>query len=314
MKTIFIVNPKAGQGKKSVALIDSIQSCLAETGADGMIYITKGVDDARDFVASYCKENGPARFIACGGDGTLNEVLNGAMTCQDSEVGVIPVGTGNDFRRNFDASCHFHSIKNQIFGKTEACDAIQYIAERDGIKSEGYCINMVNIGFDAIVADMTSEMKKKPFISGHMAYFLSIFVCLVQKKGADLAIKLDGEECYNGKLLLSSLANGSFCGGGMKSNPLASVTDGVLNLNIIKDITRLQLFPLLPHYMDGTILEVKNVDRYLINKDCKCLKVTSNTDKVKISIDGEINEVDSVTFNVVHKAFNFVLPTGENNK
>ncbi len=85
---------------------------------------------------------------------------------------------------------------------------------------------MFNIGFDCNVADMTANMKKKPFISGSLAYLLSIFVMLIKKKGAKLLIELDGEKKYCGPLL-TSLANGSYCGGGIKSNPLVSIKDGI---------------------------------------------------------------------------------------
>ena len=81
---------------------------------------------------------------------------------------------------------------------------------------------MFNIGFDCNVADMTAKMKKKPLISGSMAYLFSIFAILIKKKGANLKIELDDIVKYEGPLLLTSLANGCFCGGGIKSNPLYS--------------------------------------------------------------------------------------------
>ena len=230
MKTIFIVNPKAGQGTDTKRLIDAIENTANCLGKQIEIYITTSVGDATCFVKECCKTKGPARFIACGGDGTLNEVLNGAAGYPDAEIGVIPMGTGNDFCRNF--AKDFTNITSQINGNTVKCDAIKFTTE----EKEGYCINMFNIGFDCNVADMTANMKKKPFVSGPLAYFLSILTALIKKKGAKLKIELDGEEKHSGALLLTSIANGCFCGGGIKSNPLASVQDGLINVNIIKNI------------------------------------------------------------------------------
>jgi len=311
MKTVFIVNPKAGQGKNNESFISSIEKNIAETGADAEIYITKSVGDAKDLVADYCRENGAARFIACGGDGTLSEVLNGAAKCGGAEVGVIPAGTGNDFCRNFGNEFNFSDIKSQLTGGAEKCDAIRYKTVVNGVKKEGYCVNMINIGFDCNVADMTTEMKKKPFISGSVAYLVSILVAMIKKKGADLSITIDGEDIYNGRLLLTSVANGSYCGGGIKSNPLALVRDGVMNVNIIKNIKRVQFIPLLPHYMDGTILEVKNINRYLINKNCRKITVKPANEIMRICIDGEIIDAGETTFEVVHNAFNFVSKPAE---
>ena len=303
MKTVFVINPQAGQGKKINALIDKINSL---SGFDIEIYITKCQGDAISYVKAFCGKFGKARFIACGGDGTLNEVLNGAIGFEDAEIGVIPIGTGNDFCRNFSPDFDFSDILNQITGKTERCDVIHYTTILDGAKKEGYCVNMINIGFDCNVADMSAQMKKKPFVSGSMAYFLSIFIAMIKKKGASFSMEIDDNAVHSGKLLLTSIANGSYCGGGIKSNPLAQICDGVMNVNVIKNIKRLQFIPLLPHYMNGTILEVKNIDRYLINKDCRKIIIKPEHGIMRMCIDGEIIDAGETTLEAVHNAFNFV--------
>ena len=165
---------------------------------------------------------------------------------------------------------------------------------------------MINIGFDCNVADMSTQMKKKPFVSGPMAYFLSILIAMIRKKGADFTMEIDGKPVHSGKLLLTSVANGSYCGGGIRSNPLASVCDGVANVNVIKDIKRLQFIPLLPHYMKGTILGVKNIERYLINKDCRKIVIKPHHESMRMCVDGEIIDAGETTLEVIHNAFNFV--------
>ncbi|MBE7038271.1 MAG: YegS/Rv2252/BmrU family lipid kinase [Ruminococcaceae bacterium] len=306
MKTVFIVNPKAGQGKNIRSLLDSIKKSIFQTKADAEIYITKCVGDATRFVSRFCAEKGPARFIACGGDGTLNEVLNGSINCTDAQIGVVPLGTGNDFCRNFDSQFDFSNISYQITGRAEKCDAMHYTTVFNGVKKEGYCINMLNIGFDCNVADMSANMKKKPFVSGSMAYFLSILIAMIKKKGADLSVEIDSEIVHKGRLLLTSIANGCYCGGGIKSNPLALVSDGVMNVNIIKNIKRLQFIPLLPHYMNGTILDVKNIDRFLINKDCHKIVIKPRCKNMRMCVDGEIIDAGETTIEVIHNAFSFV--------
>ena len=309
MKTVFIINPKSGQGEKSYKIKHEIYKAVLRHGADAEIYTTLDAGDGERYVRNYCRINGPARFIAVGGDGTLNEVLNGAMGFDSAEVGVIPFGTGNDFCRNFEDRESFKDIMSQLNGQSVQCDAIKYTTNIDGQEQTGYCVNMMNIGFDCNVADMTGEMKKKPFISGPFAYFISIFAMLIKKKGADLMIETDGEMAHSGPLLLTSVANGSYCGGGIMSNPTASVQDGFININIVKDVTRFRFITLLPFYMKGTFLKLKGIDKIVTSKKCKKVKITPLTKDFRVSNDGEITHMGDLELEIVHNAFRFVVPS-----
>ena len=305
MKTVFIINPCAGQGNSAESILDKINSL---TGIEKDIYITKSVGDATRFIRGFCENYGAARFIACGGDGTLSEVLNGVVGVEDAEVGVIPSGTGNDFCRNFGKDNSFENISGQVFGKSVKCDAIRYTATTpDGVVS-GYCANMFNIGFDCNVADLTAKMKTKPLISGSVAYLLSIFATLISKKGANLKIEVDGKEKHNGKLLLTSIANGCYCGGGIKSNPLASIRDGKINFNIIKNVPRYKFLCLLPFYMKGTHLKLKNIDKIITSEKCFKIKITPIEGNMRLCIDGEIIDAGETVFEICPGLFNFVIP------
>lgn len=308
MKIIFIVNPKSGQGKNVSKFIDSINDTIKILKEDAEIYITKSIGDAERFVSEYCKTKGVARFIACGGDGTLSEVVNGAIKTDGVEVGVIPRGTGNDFCRNFNDAGDFSDIKSQITGKSVKCDTIKYKTKLNGKEKTGYCVNMFNIGFDCNVVDMTADMKKKPLISGSFAYFLSILVNLIKKRGANLKIKADGITLHNGALLLTSVANGAYCGGGVLSNPLSSVRDGFINVNIIKNISRLRFIYLLPHYMKGTFLKLKNINEVITTLKCKKLVITPLNGKMRLCVDGEISDAEETEFEIVQNSLNFVIP------
>ncbi len=314
MKTVFIINPMAGQGKNIVKLSEHITETANKLNANVEIYITKAVGDAQRFVNDYCKNYGVARFIACGGDGTLNEVVNGAISYEGTEVGVLPMGTGNDFCRNFDYAGTFDKIDEQINGGCIKCDAIRYCTNINGHIKTGYCVNMFNIGFDCNVADMTANMKTKPFVSGALAYLLSIFATLIKKNGANLNIELDGDIKHSGQLLLISVANGCFCGGGIKSNPLASVQDGFINVNIIKNISRIKLMEVLPHYMKGDFLQLKNIDTIISSLKCKKAVITPVDDMIRLCVDGEIIDAGVTGFEIVPEAFNFVIPVNNINK
>lgn len=308
MKKLFIINPRAGKGTDALSLAAEINRISEELNEDVNVYITKERGDASRYVREYLGENGAARIIACGGDGTLGEVLNGAANFPETQIGVIPRGTGNDFCRNFDGSPDFESIEAQIKGECVKCDAIAWRTSTENGVHSGLCGNMFNIGFDCNVADLTGHMKKNSILSGPFAYLYSIFVTLIKKKGANLLIELDGREVHRGFLLLSSIANGCFCGGGIKSNPTASLHDGVMNVNIIKNVSRLRLLTLLPYYMKGTHMKLKNIEKIISELDCKKAVIKPLDGEMRLCIDGEICDAGTAEFEVVKDAFNFVLP------
>ena len=308
MKTVFIINPKAGNKSAHDRFIEKLNEYIKTSNSDVDVYFTKGVGDAELYVKQMLEKGSKMRFIACGGDGTLNEVLNGAISSCDAEIGVIPLGTGNDFKRNFCSDIDFFDFDAQIYSDAVKCDAIKYTTCVDGILKSGYGINMFNIGFDCNVADMCSSLKRYPLIKGPHAYFISILAMLIKKKGANIKVEIDGKEFYNGKLLLTSIANGCYCGGGIKSNPLAEFCDGFINVNVIYNLSRLNFMSKLPFYMKGTHIKLKNIQKYIYNTKCKTLKITPKSRRMRLCIDGEITTVGTTLFEAIPGAFNFVVP------
>ncbi len=314
MKTIFIVNPQAGSGKRFNEMVQSINKLLQKTKHDVEVYVTKASRDAKRFVNDYCVKHGPARFIACGGDGTLNEILNGTIDFPEAEIGVVPIGTGNDFCRNFSNHAGFLDLEKQIEGACVKCDAIKYKTFVNKTQQSGYCLNMFNVGFDCAVADMTNTIKQKTFFSGPPAYFVSIFVNLVKKKPSHLDIEVDEKSTYNGELLLTSIANGRYCGGGLKTNPIAHINDGYININIVKNISRIRFLHLLPLYIKGRYLNRKDIENIVSSRKCRKVKITSYTGNIRMTIDGEISDAGVTEFEIIPNAFNFVVPVNAFNK
>ena len=308
MKTVFILNPEAGKKNNLITLSESIKRAALDCGKDVEIYITKAQGDATDFVRGKCEDGEHIRFIACGGDGTLSEVVCGAIGYDNAEIGVIPMGTGNDFCRNFSKDYDFASPEAQLCGDTVECDAIKYTTEVDGKRVEGYCANMFNIGFDCNVADLTGTIKKKTPLAGSLAYFAAILATLVRKKCTELEVFLDDKKAHDGKLLLTSLANGSFCGGGIMSNPGAAINDGLINVNIINNVSRLRFISLLPYYMKGTHGSLRGIERVITTCGAQRVKIVPKDNKIRLCIDGEIIDAGVTEFEVVHNAFHFVLP------
>lgn len=310
MKTVFIINPKAGKGKGTDQLIKNISDEADRQETEIEIYLTKGVGDAEQYARCCCEgyQSDTLRLIACGGDGTLNEVLNGAVGHDHAVVGIVPIGTGNDFCRNFPKAGDFRNIEAQLRGSVTDCDAICYSGLLNGIEQRRYCANMFNIGFDCNVVDLTARLKKYPLISGSFAYLLAVLLILIRKKGADLTIELDGEVCQNGRLLLTALANGSCCGGGLRSAPHASVHDGWMDVNIIYDVSRWNFLKKFPYYAKGTHMDLPDIQKVLLSKRCRKALITPRTGKMRLCTDGELSDAGCITFEVVPHAFHLLLP------
>ncbi len=205
MKHIFVVNPASGNGKNKKELIDRITAAAAEAALDYSLYITKHRGDGEAYVRSTASKGGRVRFYACGGDGTLNETVNGMAAYENAELTMIPAGRGNDFPRSFEHPDYFDNIHRQIRGKGRKIDLIRY--------NNRYCINMMNMGFDCAVVTNVEKWKNRPWMSGGLSYAISVGFTLLSLPMEEMTISLDNGESYDGKYLLVALGNGGWYGG-----------------------------------------------------------------------------------------------------
>lgn len=311
MKTIFVINPKAGAGKGLDKLKNEINKAAEKLGVEVGFYITKAVGDAEKFSRLVCSEtpsDEEIRIVACGGDGTVNEVLNGIMGYKNAVLGVLPIGTGNDFVRNFPKSADFMDIESQLQGYLMKSDVIEYKGLLAGEEATRYCINMFNIGFDCNVVDLTQKLKTYPLLKGSLAYLAAVGATFVKKKGAKLKVELDGEVVENGPLLLTAVANGGFCGGGVYSAPTASINDGLMDVNVIYDVSRFDFVKKFPHYAKGTHMELPDIGKILLFRQCKKAKITPLDGNMRLCVDGEIIDAGEVTMENLPMAVNVLVP------
>ncbi len=350
MKNVFIVNPCAGQGKGNDKFIEKIENVAADLGMPVSIHKTAGVGDGQVLARQIAQEaTEEMRIFACGGDGTFNEVLNGVMEAEADatdamvenaraaatgnasgelvtgesdeqkmpkiSIGLIPMGTGNDFCRNFPEAGDFVDVRSQLLGSPVPCDAIRYSGMLDGRQQTRYCANMFNIGFDCNVVDLTATLKTYPLVAGSFAYLLAVFSMMVKKKGANLRVEVDGEVRNDGPLLLTAVANGCFCGGGVKSSPEARTDDGLMDYNIIRDVSRLDFIRLFPKYAKGTHLSVPGVERIIDTGKAKHITITplngeGGLGTMRLCTDGEIVDAEKIDMEIAPRAFSLVIPTG----
>ena len=304
MKYSFIINPAAGKGKIAPGLAENITEACRARELDFDIYYTQGVGDATDYVLrTGAERDGDVRFYACGGDGTLGETVSGVMSLSDREgvsLGLFPIGTGNDFVRNFSSGENFLDVEAQLDGDALAVDVIRC--------NDRYSMNIVNIGFDCEVVCDTNKLKKSPLIPSKLAYIAGLVKTLVRKPGVDMTISVDGGEPQKHHFLLTTFANGSFYGGGFHSNPLASVTDGQLDCLLVQDITRRKFITLVGDYKKGTHL-TSRFEKILKNFKGHTVDMLFDTE-TNVSVDGEVIRFSELHLSVIHEALRFLIPKG----
>lgn len=299
MKHVFIINPAAGVKDISEPLIQKIKELLPETDVE--IHTTTGKNDARDFTNDYLQEhlNEEVRLYSCGGDGTLNEVLNGMVGYKNASLACYPSGSGNDFVKNFEDPKRFLDLAKLIQGTTKEIDIIQFNGR--------YAINICNLGFDGEVGYNFQRFKKIPKIKGPTAYNLAVFWGLLSKMKHMVKIEVDGAIFYEGYILLSAIANGLCYGGGYYCAPRANVDDGVLDVVVVKRVSRFTFVKLIKIYKRGDHLEHPKLQKYIRFTNAKEVKITSKK-PISLSFDGEIVQTSEMNFRILPKNIRFVVP------
>ena len=304
MKYIFLTNPAAGKKSSCDELCAAIEAACAKEEVSYEIYKTTCVGDATRYVKERCENNADTDelcFFACGGDGTLNEVVSGAVGYPFAYVGLIPKGTGNDFVRNFTNKELFFDIGAQIKGSPVTVDLLRC--------NDKYAVNMINIGFDCEVVKKMVQIKRSPLVPSKLAYIFGLVFTLARKPGVRVKVSYDGAEHKDCDLLLTTMANGCFCGGGFHSNPRASLTDGNIDSLLINNVSRIKFLSLVSSYKKGTHLVPKN-DSVLSANTCRSLDMIFEGVQ-SISIDGELYDIDrNLHVESLRGALKFIVPAG----
>ena len=177
----------------------------------------------------------------------------------NAEVGVFPCGTGNDFVRVFPDLSDFMDVEKQVAGTAIPIDII---------KANGnYSINMCNMGIDAQTAADVHRFTR--FMPGSMAYSVSLANRLIRPMGYRLKMTLDQKEHIEGKFILVTIANGVAYGGGYYSAPKSKFDDGLMDICLVRPISRMRIAGLLTGYKNGTYLDDSRFSPYIIYRRAK---------------------------------------------
>lgn len=259
-KFLFILNPVSGKGK-GIKLLNSIRQYLSSENISYDLILTEKPNHATELVKIY--ENNFKYIISVGGDGTLNEVVNGYNFKNGTIFGVLPVGSGNDFAQNLGLKKDLiDNLKLICLDKHEVkeCDIceITYFDKTQNSEVKKRFINNLGLGFDAQVAFINQNNK---IFSGIISYVFAVLRAMKNYKSINFTLKLK-DSIINGEKLLLTFGNGVSSGGGFYLTPHAQINDNMLAVTTIDFIKRTKLLRKLPLALINKIETVKEAKLY----------------------------------------------------
>lgn len=301
-----VVNPNAGNGKGKKDW-NRISGLLSRAGIHINAVFTEhkghAIELTRDAIGS-----GARKILTVGGDGTLNEIINGIFiqsACRPDEttIGLIPVGTGNDWGRMFGIPLIYEGAVDVIRENKTIPHDIGLINYFNG-PEEGkrYFINIAGLGFESLVVKKTNKQKDKGR-SNNAIYFFNLLTSLISYRNTLAEITVDGKKS-SCKVFSINVGNGRYCGGGMRQTPDAVPDDGLLDITVIKEMGRIEIIKSLNMLYDGTILSHPKVDGYRTDN----LRVESEN-LLYIEADGESLGHTPAVFSIIPSGINVVYGT-----
>lgn len=305
-KWFAIVNPNAGNGKGKHDW-ERISSILERNNIEVFAKFTTANGDAA-FMTSEAIFQGYRKILSVGGDGTLNEVVNGIMlqeSCPTDEVtiGVIPVGTGNDWGRMFNIPLVYEGavqiLKNN---KSLAHDVAVLTYFENDKQLKRYFINIAGTGFEAAVIQKTNKKKNRETKNSSMMYLFNVLSSMITYKSKEMTITIDDFK-FHKKIFSMNLGNGRYCGGGMRQTPDAVPNDGLLDVTIINgNIGKFEMIKAINSLYDGTILSHPKIDGF------RAKRVTVECDEpVYAEADGESLGHTPLEFSIIPSAVKILI-------
>ena len=294
MKYIFVVN---GRFDKAHILPD-LEAQLAGREVSYTVYVTTGIGDATRYVRIYCEFHSGEEvcFVACGGSGTLNEVVSGIVgAVPEKRVAFLAYGTTNDFTKIWPGR-NFTSLQDLLDGEERLVDIVRC--------NDDFSLNVANIGFDAMVAYRANEFIEE---GRSNPYGRSVLASMLGSRVNYFHVGADGEKISRFLTMLCTISNGGWCGGEFHCAPRAKVDDGLMEVCLIRSLPLLMFLTILPLYRTGRHLDSKRCMRHMEYRQAK--KVVVESPKMMyVSLDGEITAAARFEFEILEKAVRLRLP------
>ena len=294
---LFIINPAAGSRNRTADYSQIIHKLCRERGLEYDIRVSTAPGECARFAREAAQSGKEYRLYACGGDGTLNEVAQGAAGYENVAVTVFSGGSGNDFVKLFDDPQAFFDLERLLDAEEATFDLIDCNGD--------IALNICSVGLDARIGTDVSHYKRLPLLQGFRAYAASTVVNVIKGIAEHYVVELNGKK-IDGKQTLICVCNGRYYGGGFNPVPDADPSDGLLDVLLVKAVSRLQVAGVIGKYKDGRYKELPHLVRHYRTKS-----ITITCDQpTPINLDGELRMAQEVTMSVSDKKLRFFYPRG----
>ena len=300
MKHIFIINPTAGKSDSRQRIYDMADSLRTRHDLDVQCILTKRQGHATELAKKLCQTGEELRFYACGGDGTVNEVANGIIGYDNAAMSVIPIGTGNDFLKNFGSDMEkFRDAENLWDGPQFPIDAIR--------ANDRIALTIACSGIDARVAKDVHKFSESPILDGKSSYIVSLAVNFLFKGiGTHWTVTLDGVSVEKDYAVVA-VCNGRYYGGGFMPVAEARMDDGVLNTLVVDKVSRSTFLKFVGPYSKGEYYRFPHLAHCSTAKD---IVIDSEKKDIVTCLDGECITTDHVHIRLADQKLNFFGPDG----
>ena len=295
MKHLFIINPAAGSRDRTASYQKKIRKVCGDRGLGYEIVVSGAPGQCCEAARRAAQTGEEYRIYACGGDGTLNEVVNGVVGYPNVAVTVFSGGSGNDFTKLFSDPEAFRDLEQLLDAKEEQFDLIRC--------NDDYSLNICSVGFDARIGTDVANYKRIPLLSGFRAYAVSAVVNTIRGVAEHYVVEIDGER-FDGKQTLICACNGRYYGGGFNPVPEADPTDGMLDVLLVRDVSRLKVAQVVGKYKDGKYKDYPHLIRHFRTQKLRviCDGPTS------INLDGELRRAQVVDMSIAREKLRFFYP------
>ena len=298
MKHLFIVNPTAGGKDRTAEVRAKVEDVFRNLDANYEIYVTKCAMDAPGKIRQDAAMNDLLRVYACGGDGTFNECVSGAVGLENVAVCPFPTGTGNDFCRMFgEEKDLYRDLGALLRGREYYIDLIQC--------NNRYCTNICSVGIDARIGLDVHKYSSLPIIGGAAGYVVSTVVNVLKRINTKMHVVADGYD-LDAKHALVCACNGRFYGGGFNPSLNARPDDGVMDVYIIKAVNLFTLARLIGRYAAG---KADDLPKYITHIQPQRVDVFFDEEET-VQLDGEPLFTNHVCFRMEPHAVKLIVPEG----
>lgn len=297
MKHLFIINPAAGSRDRTKKYSQAIHEACTRRDLDYRIEVSAAPGECRRLAREAAQTGEEYRIYACGGDGTLNEVVSGVAGYDNASVTVFSGGSGNDFVKLFSDPRAFFDIDRLLDAQETTFDLIRC--------NEDYSLNICSVGLDARIGTDVANYKRIPLLSGFRAYAVSTLMNVIRGISEHYVVEINGET-VDGQHTLICVCNGRYYGGGFYPVPEADPSDGWLDVLLIQKVSRLQVAQVIGKYKAGRYQELSHLVRHIRTK-----QLTIHCDgPTAINLDGELRRSDVVDIRLAEEKLRFFYPKG----